>query len=710
MNLKPPALLMPPMKWTHFLSVLSALALVLTGHGQQVAIHNGIIYCTTNGDGTINISDFDYTGPNGDVTLPGEIDGLPVTTIGNRAFAFQGNLTSIIIPATVTSLGEEAFQSCDGLNAIYFEGEPPIADATVFDNAYGATAFYTPNSSGWDNFAINSGLDVENEYGYTTNDNNITITNYVGPGGIVSIPSIITGLPVTAIGDDAFYGAFASSVIIPSGVTTIGESAFSSCSAMMDIAIPVTVTNIGGSALSYCSSLTNMTIPFGVSDIDTNEFYECTSLSNLTIPNTVTNIAAEAFYGCTSLINIVIPNGVVNIGPSAFYNCNDLDSVTIADSVTNIGDSAFAECYNLISVNIPKGITIIEPGTFADCLYLPSISIPSNVVAIGAAAFNNCETLSNVVMANGLESIGDNAFTTCYGLRNILIPPSVTNIGAYAFQACPLMAVYFQGNAPFADPNAFAQDSSVYFGGPGATAYYLEGSIGWGTNLGGLPTALWMPSLAFGFRSANGAMTILHYIGNGGSVTVPTEIEGLPVTAVAEYALSQANVTSVSIPNGVTSIGTGAFSGCGYLTNITLPDGVLAIADNEFSGCTNLASIVIPSSVTNIGTNAFGGSGLTNITIPENVVNIGNAAFSGCIRLNGVTLDGVSNIGANAFAGTGLRSVAIPSTLLSIGLNAFSNCIDLTSITVNAADPSYAALTGCCLIKVKPNLSQCRPV
>ena len=229
------------------------------------------------------------------------------------------------------------------------------------------------------------------QFDFTTNSGAITITSYTGPGGAVTIPATTNGYPVTSVGANAFSGTSLTSVTIPNGVTSIGQTAF----------------------------------------------YDCTSLTSVTIPNSVIGIGEAAFDECTSLTNVTIPNGVTSIGGAAFIDCTNLTSVTIPNGVIGIGEAAFDGCTSLTSMTIPHSVT----------------------------------------------GIGEYAFSGS-GLTNVTIPNGVTSIGAFAFENCTgLTSAYFLGNAPFVDETIFSNDL--------ATAYYLPGTMGWGSTFGGVPTTSW---------------------------------------------------------------------------------------------------------------------------------------------------------------------------------------------------------------------------
>ena len=323
------------------------------------------------------------------------------------------------------------------------------------------------------------------QYACTTNSGKITITQYTGFGGAVTIPGTINGLPVTCIGDDAFSGCWLTSITIPNSVTNIGNSAFFYCTSLPSITIPNSVTSIGSSAFWYCSRLTSITLGNSVTNIGDFAFSACTSLTSITIPNGVTSIGSSAFWSCTRLARITIPNSVIKIGDSAFIDCWSLASITIPNSVTSIGKSAFEYCTRLTSITIPNSVTNIGEKACSGCTSLASVTLDNSVTAIAYSAFSGCTSLASVTIPNSVTIIGDGAFIGCWSLTSIIIPNSVTSIGIQAFRVCTsLRGIYFKGNAPSFDYDVFGGDTL-------ATVYYLAGTKGWGSTFGDRPTAVW---------------------------------------------------------------------------------------------------------------------------------------------------------------------------------------------------------------------------
>jgi hypothetical protein len=307
---------------------------------------------------------------------------------------------------------------------------------------------------------------VQAQFIYTTINGTITITEYTGLGGAVSIPSTINGLPVTAIGGYyqfccMWFGAFENctsltSVTIPSSVTNIDEAAFFFCSGIL--AITVDTNNPVYSSLAGVLFNKNWTI-----------LIECPEGKGgcYTVPDSITSIEDFAFYQCRSLTSVAIPNSVTSIGRWAFAVCFSLGSVTIPNSVTNLGGSAFWDCTSLASVAIGNGVTSIGDGAFYQCTSLARVAIGNGVTSIGGSAFGDCESLTSVTIPSSVTTIGESAFEACYGLGS----------------------VYLEGNAPSASTLG---GDSVFDLDTRATVYYLPGTTGWGSTFGGRPTALWL--------------------------------------------------------------------------------------------------------------------------------------------------------------------------------------------------------------------------
>ncbi len=432
-----------------------------------------------------------------------------VTSIGDYAFSGCTGLTSVTIPNGVTSIGSYVFSDCTGLTSVTIPDSVTSIGGSAFSGCTGLTSVTIPN--------------------------NVTSIDHTF-SGCTSLTSVTIPNSVTSI-DGAFSGCTSlTSVTIPNSVTGIGDYAFSGCTGLTSVTIPNSVTGIGDYAFSGCTGLTSVKIPDSVTKISEHAFEDCNSLTSVTIPDSVTNMGNEAFSDCTGLTSVTISDGVTNIGWSAFSGCTGLTSVKIPDSVTSIGSYAFSGCTGLTSVTIPDSVTNMGYCAFGGCTGLTSVTISDGVTSIGDSAFRGCTGLTSVTIPNSVTSIGDSAFRGCTGLTSVKIPDSVTSIGSSAFYGCT-----------------------------GLTSVTIPDSV---TSIG-----------SSAFSGCTGLT----------SVTIPNSVKSIGGSAF--YGCK--NLKNVSIPDGVKTIGDNAFYDCRKFTEITLPKSVKSVGSGAFWNCINLNKVKV---------------------------------------------------------------------------------------------------------------------
>lgn len=443
-----------------------------------------------------------------------------ITSIGNHAFTFCNNLTSVTIPNSVSAIGKNPFGNSPV--EIHVSSDHPtleVIDGVLFDKTQKRLVTYP--------------------YGFTE-------SSYHIPQGTIEI------------GDNAFSNNTAlANITIPDSVTSIGNNAFYFCSSLTDIRIPNSVISIGDSAFGHCRGLTSITIPDSVVYVGSNPF-ESVSVSIDVSPNhsTLSVIDDVLFekesgrliaypYGSTAS-DYQIPQGILEIGDNAFH-FSQLTKIVIPDSVTSIEKSAFGFC---------EGLT--------------SVTIPESVFSVGKYAFNNCNNLTNVVISNGVTSIGDNAFQSCDNLTSITIPESVVSIGSNPF-AWTSVRIDVSSDHPalsVVDGVLFDKESRRLIAYPhGSTANSYEIPLGT-TEIGSYAfcegkdlTSVTIPDsvtsigdYAFGFCEG---LT---------NVTIPDGVVSIGGGAFSTCV----NLENVTIPGSVASIGNYAFTKCSNLKTVTI--------------------------------------------------------------------------------------------------------------------------------------------
>lgn len=470
---------------------------------------------------------------------------------------------------------------------------------------------------------------------YTLNaaDHTATVANYDNstPDGVIDIPDTVTsgGQPytVTAIREYAFNPSRTitnvSSIFIPATVTSIGRLAFRCCKFL------ATVTFAEGSQLKSIGALAfsgtdqahpifkEIQIPDSVETISTNAFYCCQDLESITLPASLKTIEISVFDGCSSLETVFYDGPLaqwsqINTSNGFFlgYSCPSLVMGDYTAQFISVEDDPFAE-------PIPKKtVTITKYTGTESTVILPSTINSWDVTKIGEDALKDNTTITSVTIPASVTEIGSNAFAGCTNLTSVNYEGDWSNLTIQSGNP----AVQDAANAPLFD---------------------------------------------FAFTPDNTAVIVTRYEGTAADVTIPSRYKGIPVTAIDHAAFFNSAVTSVTIPDSVTSIHDNAFGFCSQLTNISIPNSVTSIGFSAFAHCTSLKSITLPSSLSSISEALFSGcSQLTTIQIPDSVPSIQSYAFYHCRNLETIRIPvSVTLIETDAFAGCpSLMTVTYPGS------------------------------------------------
>lgn len=639
--------------------------------------------------------------------------------VADWAAGYCSNITSIIIPKSVTSIGVEAFYQTQNVEMLAYLGSEEewanISLGEFWNDGMGIWAsngqpemIYFDGQYNPDDFATLDALSfTKNEDGESYCVVDFSSSSLNDSQLNIRIPATYLGLPVTGIGYGVFSNEPITGIEIPESVVWISESAFINCQNLVyvNIAENSQLKSIGNFAFQNCTSLASVNIGAGsvLSEIGESAFSGCTSLESFTLPASVETVGVRAFDACSSLKSfnfaegsklasippymltgsiierIEIPASVTEIGNYALQYISTLTSVSFAEGsqLKTVGDSAFYECRGITSMEFPHGLETL-PTSALRYTSIESLTIPAGAsFSISSWDDSYFENLTTLII-NGGDTIGRYAFGDKYLIENIIIGDTVTTIEESALSGWhSLKTLVIGANVETIGSSAFASNA------------YLESVTFTGTSIKNISTN-------------------------------------------AFYGCS--SLASITIPDGVESIGDSAFESCELLSEINLPDSLTLIDDDAFFNCYALEYITLPGNITSIDYRAFLGSGLKKIVVPDSVENIGEGAFSNCTALEEIILPASitkDDIGSNAFYNTvalrkatghadaigqlgyksnleevvvtggttipsytfqdcqKLRSVILPEGLDTISQYAFSNCTALMSIEI----PS--SVTGC---------------
>lgn len=524
----------------------------------------------------------------------------------NLKTLFGNQVTSYNLGSNVQSIGENAFRGCSGMTSVSM----PSALSSIGDNAF---------------------RDCSNLYSVDLPD----YLNSVGAYAFAectSLTSVFIPDYVSSIGRSAFLGCSSlTSVTIPSSVTDLGVSSFDECPNMTSVTIN---SNAIISATTYDRNLKSFfgdfnrsyTLGQGVTSIGNHAFSGCYCMTSVIIPSTLTSIGSYAFINCINLSWVKITDmqawcaidfadayaNPLYYADHLYLNNNEVTHLYIPVSVSAIEDYAFVGLTGLQSVTIPTSVTSIGVDAFKDCANLTSVTI--NSIAIASTNYTRTDNLKSIfgdqvtsyTFGNLVTAIGGNALFNCANMTSVTFLGHVMDIRAFAFSGC--------SGLTRVNVSDLAAWCLIDFASPGTNPLYYSHHL---------------------FNTSNTEITHL---------AIPSSVSSIGKNAFTGCT----GLLSVTIPNSVTSIGSGAFTGCDGLNRVNISDlkawceivfedgtaNPLAKAHHLYLNNAEITHLTIPSDVTSIGKYSFRDCiGLTSVTIHNAVSFIGTSAFSGCTGL-----------------------------------------------------------------------------
>ncbi|QIB69709.1 leucine-rich repeat protein [Aminipila butyrica] len=675
------------------------------------------------------------SGLSGSITIPATIEyegeTYTVTTIGNKAFMRNEEVTSVTLPSTITTLGDMAFYSVT------------------------MTSLSLPDSVRTLGVSCFAGSSLES----------ITL-----PDGIEEIPEQAFSLCEQL-----------TSVELPASLTTIQKDAFNSCGALTDITIPAKVTDIGekafwsnGSlktvtfennselesigkqAFHFCEQLESINIPSSIVRIENSAFQNCAVLKTMGLETADSNLEylGESAFSSTQIKNIYIPASTTSIGKDALHECKKLKSITVS------GDNADYSSTDGILFNkaktqliaypaskddekyiTPESVQTIDAYAFASAANLEEITLTDNVTAVGMFAFSNASSLKKVTFGKNVETIGRLAFQNCTKLKTVILSEKLTSVPDYLFYKCTaLTSLTIPASVTYIDDNILSGcenlesvtmlsmeldfDASAFNSVPSTTQYTVETDAIKGV----MVSTLGISGDKITSKGHDPIPEIDNFVTDGIYYKVLTDPKGEQngtvqvgngsfggFTLTANMTIPEEVIESLTGQKyTVTSIGASAFADAlgegSNLKTIAIPKSVVTIQDKAFSDCSSLTTVTFEegSQLQSIGADAFGYcTSLLAIQLPSTVKTIGNNAFKNCKYLKTVTFgSSLESIGDSAFATTKVSVVELPATIKSIGTQAFYDCNSLTSIQVAAGSSTYSSVDGVLMNAAKMILLQ----
>ena len=558
---------------------------------------------------------------------------------------------------------------------------------------------------------------------------------------------------VCTIGEKAFSGCWKiRSLSIGERLTQIGTRAFENCKRLSAVEMkgekPTSGDNVfykvaSGCRISVLESKSTWSSPVTSKwqglPVDTINDYALTydyeeytdyviitgykgSESKVIIPSHIAGkkvYSVSAFKDVQTIRELVIPDGVEELPYEAFSNCSNLQKVVLPNSLKYILAKVFFNCGSLSEIKIPSYVQLIGSESFVSCRALTEIEIPQSVITIEDNSFLSCYSLRRVTLHEGLESIGENAFSGCSGIEYLTIPESVTSIRDGAFSLCSgIKRIDFTGNAPEIGYGAFDRQEPV-------VAYVKLGTTGWPVEVPGIYGNIlfnYRMEDIFDYKKSSTSIEITKYKGTDTMLSIPSEIEGLPVVSIGDTTFKNSAIKSVYIPSSVTSIGTTSFYGCTRLDEVVFEGNAPSASFSTFTGCKSTCTAIVSENAKGfervpgtwkgikidydystvfsysevdgqIEIKKYIGSSPT-VRIPaaikgKKVTKIADTALSSLYNADEdkyfleevIIADGVKTIGKEAFAfNYNLKRINLPYSLTSIGEGAFRHDDSLTSL------------------------------
>ena len=663
---------------------------------QHNAFNNSPIKSIVLPDGIKAIPDNTFMGCSllTEITIPDS-----VTEIGDLAFEGCSKLAEIKIPSGVESLGERVFYKCEALTEITL----PVTCKSVGKLCFYETSLQSFTAQGLETVGLRAFDCCETLE--VLDAPKLKRAEERAFWGCTSLTEIDTSELVYA-GKDAFYNTGITELNLPN-IETLGEAAFSGCDNLVKLTIgpdlkeceatfgysnieEVSIDSpVPDNFIKNSDKLKKLTLGEGVTSVGKSAFSACTALTSVQLPSALESLGGYAFFNCDALERISFPASLKSIGDYAFDSCDAIAEINFSEGLETIGSSAFA-------MKGSKTLEIVLPSTVktvgSSCFYgitAAKLHINETVESVGGYAFRDAVVESLKLPVNYEFSLGYNGdktalteltlfgegtvsgdFGNCTALTKVHLCEGVTGIGYRAFEYAALQTINLE-NVNSIGSSALGSLKNMQYTKTENGINYIDDWIissdysgGNGKAIIDLSEVKGVYQNAFRKTDANDTSVINTLITCAGDGTSA-------LRQIGEDAFKGTSITAVEIPSTI-EVWYGAFEGCKLLNNIVIGEGIKKIANSAFDGCTSLTSVNLSyvEGLTEIGEYAFSScTSLVSITLPDSIKVIDRYAFFHCTSLTSISLpDGVEVIGEYAFGScTKLTSFSLPASLKEIG-------------------------------------------